>query len=215
MTDRLLRQEIIDELDFEPSVDAANIGVAAKGGVVTLSGHVSSYTQKLAAVRATRRVRGVHAIADELEVRYAFDKKTADDEIAKRALDILRWSDGAPAEAVSVTVRDGWVTLTGQADWQFQKAAAESAVRRLSGVSGVINNIAVKPRVQPMDVKQKIQDALKRSAEIEASGIRVSVADGKVTLEGKVHDLNEKYAVENAAWAAAGVRTVEDRLIVV
>ena len=213
MSDSTLRQDIIDELEFEPSVNAAHIGIAVDDGIVTLSGHVGSYAEKIAAESAVRRVKGVRAIAQEIEVRYPYDKKTADDEIASRALNILRWSAVVPKDVVQVKVQDGWVTLTGQVDWQFQRGAAESEIRKLSGVAGVFNNITLKVRVQPGDVKRKIEDALKRSAEIEAQAISVSVlGDGKVALDGQVHDWQERDAVERAAWSAPGVTLVEDRL---
>lgn len=212
MSDKQLRQDILDELEFEPSVNAAHIGVAAENGVVTLTGHVSSYAEKLAADKAVRRVKGVQAIAEEIEVRYASDKKTADDEIARRVIDILRWSAVVPQNRVQITVRDGWVTLSGDVDWQYQKKAAYDEVRRLSGISGIVNNIAVRPSVQPVDVKRKIQDAFRRNAEVEAQRIRITVDGGKVVLDGSVHDWHERDAAEKAAWAAPGVVTVEDRL---
>lgn len=213
MSDLTLRQTVLDELEFEPSVDAAHIGVAVKDGVVTLSGHVGSYAEKLAAEQATRRVKGVQAIAQEIEVRYPEDQKTADDEIAARALNILRWSAVVPAGSVLVKVQDGWVTLSGQVSWQYQRNAAESQIRRLSGVKGVVNSVTIKSRVQPIDVKRKIEDALKRNAEIQAQSIRVSVEDGgRVELEGNVHDWREREVAENAAWSVPGVVRVDDRL---
>ena len=168
MSDKQLRKDIMDELDFEPRVNATHIGVAVDNGVVTLAGHVSNYAQKEAAVQAARRVKGVRAIADEIEVRFGSDKKTADDEIAKRAMDILKWSD-VPSN-VTVTVRNGIVTLGGEVEWKFEKVAAEEAVRKLNGVRSVANIVKIKPHVSIPDVKQKIEDALKRSAEIEAKG---------------------------------------------
>ena len=200
-----LRQHILDELEFEPSVNAAHIGVAVDRGVVTLTGHVSSYTEKLAAVKAARRVKGVRAIAEEIEVRFPNGKKTADDEIAKRTADILEWDALVPKGSIQITVHDGWVTLAGNVDWYFQKIAAEDDVRKLSGVRGVTNNIAIVPRVRGEDVKRKIEDALKRNAQIEAEAIQV--------LEGKVHNWDERYAIETAAWSAPGVKSVEDRLV--
>lgn len=212
-TDLQLRQDVLDELDFEPSVNAAHIGVTAKNGVVTLSGHVGSYAEKIAAEQAARRVVGVHGIAQEIEVRYPGDKKTADDEIADRALSVLKWNAVVPYNVVQVKVQDGWVTLLGEVDWQFQREAAESGIRRLSGVAGVRNDITLKPRVQPTDVKRKIEDALKRSAEVEAAAIHISsLGNGKVALEGKVHDWQERDAVKRAAWSTAGVTSIEDRL---
>lgn len=212
-TDLQLRQDVLDELDFEPSVNAAHIGVTAKNGVVTLSGHVGSYAEKIAAEQAARRVVGVHGIAQEIEVRYPGDKKTADDEIADRALSVLKWNAVVPYNVVQVKVQDGWVTLLGEVGWQFQREAAESGIRRLSGVAGVRNDITLKPRVQPTDVKRKIEDALKRSAEVEAAAIHISsLGNGKVALEGKVHDWQERDAVKRAAWSTAGVTSIEDRL---
>lgn len=215
MSDKDLRQYIIDELDFEPSVDAAHIGVAVEKDVVTLTGHVRSYVDKLAAVAATRRVRGVHAIAEEIEVRYPSDKKTADDEIARRAIDIIRWSAVVPEDAIQVTVRDGWVTVGGQVNWWYQRNAAEDVARKLSGVSGIINNITIRPHVQPTDVKRKIEDAFKRRAELDTQGIRVAVIDGgKITLEGRVRDWREHSAAVDAVWSAPGVVSVEDHLTI-
>jgi osmotically-inducible protein OsmY len=155
MDDKQLRQNIIDELEFEPSVDAQDIGIAVSDGVVTLSGHVFSYAQKVAAQHAVQRIKGVRAIAQEIEVRYPGEKKTADDEIAKRAFNILKWDAVIPEEMVKVTVQKGWVLLTGEVDWQFQKKAAEDAIRKLSGVTGVSNSIIIKPRVSASDIKKK------------------------------------------------------------
>lgn len=214
MSNMQLRQNVMDELEFEPSVDAAHIGVAADNGIITLSGHVSSYAQKLAAEQAVRRVKGVRGIAEEIEVRYPNDKKTADDEIATRVLNILRWNAVAPADKIQVKVQNGWVTLTGEVDWQFQRMGAESHLRKLSGVAGVINDITLKPRVQSQDVKAKIEAALRRNAQIEAERIRVRVNEGRVLLEGEVHDWQERYSVENAAWSVPGVTSVEDKLAI-
>ena len=212
MTSLQLRQHILDELEFEPRVNAANIGVAVEKGVVTLTGHVTSYEKKLATVRAVRRIKGVRAIADDIEIRFDDGKKTVDDEIAKRAVDILEWDAVVPNGWIQVTVRDGWITLNGDVDWYFQKQSAEDGVRKLSGVRGVINNIAIKPGVQVQDVKRRIEDALKRNAEIEAKDIRVTVSGSKVTLAGTIHDWVEHDAIKNAAWSAPGVQSVEDRL---
>lgn len=213
MSDIALRQDIIDELEFEPRVNAAHIGVVVDKGVVTLSGYVSSYAEKLAAEKAVKRVRGVHAIAEEIEVRFPSDKKTADDEIASRAVSILRWSSVVPPNSVMIKVQDGRVNLSGQVDWQFQRSAAEAEIRRLSGVVGVMNSITIKPHVKPVDIKRKIEAALRRHAEIEAEGIRVTVEDGgRVGLEGLVHDWREREAIKDAAWSAPGVVRVDDRL---
>lgn len=215
MSEVFLRRVILDELEYEPSVDATHIGVAVDKGIVTLTGHVASFAEKQAAITAARRVNGVRAVADEIEVRYPSEKKTSDDEVAKRAVDILGWDSVIPDRAIQVLVRNGWVTLTGDVDWYFQKQSAEDDIRKLSGVHGIINNIDIKPRVQAMDVKKKIEDALRRRLEGEIKGIRITVQDGnKVLLEGFVENWNERHAVEVAAWSAPGVKAVDDRLSV-
>ena len=215
MDNKLVRQDVLDQLEFEPSIDAANIGVAVDDGVVTLSGHVWSYAQKLAAERATRQVKGVRAIAQEIEVRYPSDKKTADDEIAKRALNVLKWHAMIPQDAVKVTVQKGWVTLTGEVNWQYQRKAAEDAIWKLSGVTGVTDGISLKPTASVSDIKKKIEGALTRHAQIEAQAVRVHVRDGnKVSLEGMVDSWDEREAIENAAWSVAGVQSVDDRLTI-
>lgn len=214
MNDKELRQNVMDELDFEPSIDSADIGVAAEGGVVTLTGHVPSYAQKLAAERATWRVNKVKAIAQDIEVRFAGDgKHHGDDEIAQRAINILAWNGSIPRESVRVKVQKGWVTLTGQLEWNYQRETAEAAIRRLDGVAGVTNDIALKPTVQRFDVKQRITNALKRHAEVEASRVQISVLDGgTVSLAGEVDTWDERQAVMRAAWSASGVRKIDDHL---
>lgn len=213
MDDKTLRQNILDELEFEPSIDAAHIGLAVDNGVVTLTGHVSSYEEKLAAERAVRRVRGVKAIAQEIQVRYHYQLKTDDDEIARRAADVLAWNL-VPADSIQVTVEKGWVVLSGKVDWQYQKIAAEAAVSKLAGVSGVTNLIELKPQTQPKDVQYKIAAALHRNAQIVAKNIKVSVEDGKVRLDGKVRSWRERDIAETAAWSAPGITQVEDNLSV-
>jgi osmotically-inducible protein OsmY len=214
MEDKVLRQFIIGGLDFEPSIDSANIGVAVENGVVTLSGHVGSYAEKIAAERALKRVKGVKAIAQEIEVRYPSQAKRSDDEIAQRALNILKWSVQVPADSIQVKVEKGWVTLSGTVPWQYQRLAAESAVRKLSGVRGFTNLIEIKPHVAASDIQRKIMDSLKRNAEVEADSIRVVVDNDKVTLEGKVKALYERELAERAAWSAPGVTSVVDRLTI-
>lgn len=212
MNDLELRQFVVDELEFEPSLDAANIGVAADSGVVTLTGYVTDYSQKLAAERAAWRVKGVKAIAQEIEVRLPGHVRNSDDEIAERALNILAWS-AVPAKDLRVKVANGWITLTGQVDWNYQRDAAEREVRKLSGVVGVINDIELKPSARMVDVKQKIEDALQRHAEVEARKIKVEIRGaGSVCLEGEVDSWDERKAVERAVWSAPGVRSIDDRL---
>lgn len=215
MNDKQLRQLVLDELEYEPSLDAADIGVAAEDGVITLSGYVTDYAQKVATERAAWRVKGVKGIAQKIEVRLPGDKRQHDDEIAQRILDIVAWNTVIPKDSVRVRVSDGWVTLSGQVDWYYQRNAAEAAVRRLGGVKGVINEIQLKPTVQKGDVKRRIQNALQRHAEVEAGNIRVDIVDaGTVRLEGRVDNWGERSAVERAVWSAPGVRKVEDHLAI-
>lgn len=216
MNNLVLRSRVTDELEFEPSIDAAHIGVTVESGVVTLTGYVATFAEKMAAEAAARRVKGVRAVADEVVVRPPGHKQTADDEIARRALDILRWDAVVPATAIEVTVADGWITIAGNVEWQFQRRAAEEAVRKLSGVIGVVNRLTITPLVRPADVKAKIEAALQRRAEIEARNITVTVREGGfVVLDGTVDNWDERQAVASAAWSAPGVRSVEDHLKVV
>jgi osmotically-inducible protein OsmY len=212
MNDKQLRQNVIDELDFDPSIDAADIGVAAQDGVVTLTGHVATYVEKLSAERATWRVKGVKAIAQQIKVRLATDKKTNDDEIAQRAINVLAWSASVPADAVKVKVEDGFISLSGTVGWNYQRQLMESAVRKLSGVKGVVNNIALQPTASHADIKERIARALERHADVEAERIVVTICDGRVSLNGSVDSWDERMAVERAAWAAPGVHAVEDHL---
>ncbi len=215
MKEAQLRQDIIDEFEFDPSFDGEHVGVAVDRDVVTLSGHVTSYAQKVAAIAAARRVKGVHAIAENIEVRYPFQSKTADDQIAQRVSDILNWDVLVPSNSVDVLVQDGWITLTGDVDWYYERTAAEDDVRKLSGVVGVTNNIKIKPRVNASDIRIKIESALKRHAEVEADAIRITVQNGnKVLLEGRVDNWDERYKVETAAWSTPGVVSVDDRLTI-
>lgn len=208
--DRQLQQSVLDALKFEPSVDAAHVGVTARDGVITLSGHVASFAEKFAAERAARQVKGVRAIAEELEVRLPSDKKLSDEEIAARVLHMLHWDVSVPHERITVKVEHGIVTLAGQVDWQFQRAEAEYDVRKLHGVRSIINDITVAPRPRAGDVRAVIRAALERNAEVEADKISVSVSGGKVTLSGRVNAWTEREAAERAAWSAAGVSQVED-----
>ncbi|MER2265306.1 BON domain-containing protein [Methylobacterium oxalidis] len=212
MDDTILRQNIIDELDFEPSIDSANIGVAVDNGIVTLTGHVGSYTERMAAEKAAQRVRGVRGVVEEIKVRFAGETPPRDEDLAQRAVQMLDWSVTVPRNAVQVKVQDGWITLTGQVEWHYQKEEARAALKRLSGVTGIINMIEVTPEVNAADVRAKIEAALRRNAEVEADAIQVTVKDAKVTLEGKVHAWYERNLAENAAWSAPGVRAVVDHL---
>jgi osmotically-inducible protein OsmY len=213
MNDKELRQLVVDELEYEPSIDAADIGVATENGVVTLSGHVADYVQKMAAERAAWRVKGVKGIAQKIEVRLPGDKKWKDDEIAQRALSILSWNTLVPRDCIRVRVADGWITLSGGVNWNYQRQAAENEVRKLGGVKGVTNNITLTSVVQAGDLKRRIQAALKRHAEVEADAVRVDVrSDGTVRIEGRVDNWSEMKAVEHAVWSAPGVQRVDDYL---
>jgi len=215
MQESQLRQNIIDEFEFDPSFNGEHVGVVVDKSVVTLSGHVESYAQKLAVIAAARRVKGVHTIAENIEVRYPYQGKTADDQIAQRASDILNWDVLVPKDSVDVLVHDGFVTLSGTVDWQYQRVAAEDDMRKLSGIVCVTNMIKIKPHIDASDIKTRIESALKRHAEIEADAIRISIQNGdKVVLEGRVDNWDERHKVENAAWSTPGVASVDDRLTI-
>lgn len=215
MNDKELRQLVIDELDFDPSIDAADIGVAAENGVVTLTGHVPTYVQKVAAEHSAWRVKGVKGIAQKIEVRFPASKKHGDDEIAQRALNILAWNVVVPRDRIRVKVSDGWVTLAGTVDWNYQRVAAEKSVRKLGGVKGVFNGIGLESNVDAVDVRQHIRDALKRHAEVKADDVNVDVHDdGTVRIGGRVDNWDELQAVKRAVWSVPGVRSLDDHLVV-
>jgi len=214
MTDKDLKQHVQNALDYEPAVDASDIGVSVDDGVVTLRGNVASYWEKIAAERVALRVYGAKAIANDLAVRLVSDYQKTDTEIAQAAVNALKWHTAVPDDRVSITVKDGWIALAGTLDWQYQKDAAARAVRDLTGVKGVTNEIRVQSRVKTTDVRDKIEAAFKRSAEIDARRINVTAQDGKIILSGNVHSWAERQEAEQAAWAAPGVSQVEDRLAV-
>lgn len=212
-SDSIIRSDVLEELDFDPGLDAQHIGVAVSKGVVTLTGHVSSLAQKQLAVHAAERVRGVKAVAGEISVRLPGAKKHYDDEIAQRALQILAWTLPDSIQ-VKVTVNHGYVTLAGEVDWRFQKEDAERAIYRLGGVSGVINNIAVRPRVNVADIQTSIQRALTRDALLESAGIVAIVEGTTVTLSGEVKTARERATAEEAAWRVPGVSIVNDDITI-
>lgn len=218
MDDETLQSMVMAELEWEPRVNAAHIGVAARNGVVTLSGFVESYAEKLTAEEAARRVHGVQAIAEEIAVRLPSAHKRSDDEIAERALRILNWDIEVPDRRIQVKVEKGVVTLTGDVDRQFQRDAAQQDVRKLSGVVLVRNEITLKPKggpaVDPTLLHGQIENAFRRNAELEASHIDIAVAGGKVTLRGRVKTRWERDTAENSAWAAPGVTQVNNQLLV-
>lgn len=213
-TDSELQRAVEDELEFDPSVAESDIGVTAKNGVVTLLGTVGSYVEKWAAERAAERVSGVRALAKDLKVKLpGWDIRT-DGEVAAAALHALLWDVEVPDERLKIEVENGEVTLMGEVDWNYQREAAESDVRRLTGVTFVRNEITIKPTVSPTKIKSKIEAALQRSAASEAKGITVKADGGKVTLEGVVHSWIEREEAERAAWAAPGVFSVQDNIAV-
>jgi osmotically-inducible protein OsmY len=214
MSESQLRQSILDEFEFDPSFNSGHIDVAVESDQIVLTGYVISYAEKIAAVAATRRVKGVHAIADHIEVRYPFNR-TADDQIAQRACDILDWNVLVPASSVDVQVENGWLTLSGTVDWHYERAAAEDDVRKLAGVVGVTNNIVINNSTADHScIRSKIESALERHAEIGTKRIRVTVTNGNmVVLEGCVDTWDERRAVQNAAWSTPGVAAVDDRLM--
>lgn len=218
MTDQQLRQDVQSALDWEPSVDATDIGVTVKDAVVTLRGDVGSYAQKQTAERATLGVYGVKAVANDLTVRLMSGAERTDTEIAEAAVAALEWNTVVPPNRLTVIVVNGWVTLHGTVDWFHQMAAAERAVRSLAGVKGVSTAILIQPPVMPVkttDVATKIEAAFTRSAEIDARRIRVAAQGGTVTLTGNVRSWAERQEAERAAWAAPGVTRVDDRISVV
>jgi osmotically-inducible protein OsmY len=215
MTDRQLQENVQEALDWEPSVDTEDIGVTVEKGVVTLRGDVKSFAEKTGAERVALHVYGVKAVANDLNVRIGNALTRTDSDIALAAVNALKWNSQLPAEKIAVTVRQGWVTLKGEVDWNYQRDTAARVVRELLGVVGVENALTVKPRVSVADVESKIEAALKRSAEIDARRINVGVTDGKVVLSGNVRSWAEREEARRAAWAAPGVRDVDDRISVV
>jgi len=214
MTDLELKKKVEDELNWEPSVNAAEIGVAVKSGIATLSGNISSYWQKFSAERAAARVSGVKAVVNELEVRLPTSSERTDEDIARAAVNHLNWAVSVPADRIKVTVSKGWITLAGTVEWNYQRVAAENAVRHLIGVKGVSNLIEVKPQVSKGEVKAAIEAALKRSAELDASRITVETDGDRVILRGTVRSWAERNEAERAAWKAPGVRMVDNRITV-
>lgn len=211
-TDTQLKADVTDELAWDPAINAAAVGVAVKDGVVTLSGELTTFAEKHAVERAVRRVAGVRGLAIDLDVKLAPEHKRTDAEIAEAAIAAMRWHSMVPDERVKVQVEDGWVTLTGELDWGYQYASAEQAVRPLTGVRGVTNEITIKPRVNAKDLGSEISAALTRQAQREANHINVEVEGGVVTLSGKVHSMAEHEAALGTAFAARGVSRVIDHL---
>jgi osmotically-inducible protein OsmY len=214
-TDSQLQQDVMAELKWEPSVHATQIGVEVKDGVVTLDGEVSSYSEKWDAQRAAQRVSGVKALAVELKVTLSQFGQRSDADIAKSAKNILDWTSSLPADAIKVLVEGGWLTLSGNVQWQYQRQAATDSVRNLLGVTGVSNQIAINAAVSASEVKSDIEAALKRSSTADAKTITVSVKGSDVTLTGSVHSWAERDIATHSAWSSAGVHNVIDEMTMV
>ena len=207
--DKQLKQAVLDELKWEPSVNAAHIGVTTKDGVVTLMGHVESFAEKSGAEKAARRVRDVKAVAEEIEVRLPFSIKRGDEEIAAAAVGRLKWDAAVPSDAVKVKVEKGWITLTGEVDWHYQLEAAADDVRGLWGVIGVINDITVKPRPNAANISDNIMAALHRSW-FDPKTVNVTAEGGRVQLTGTVRSWYERDVAASTAWSAPGATSVEN-----
>jgi osmotically-inducible protein OsmY len=213
-TDAQIQSDVLAELKWEPRVQPNEIGVAVKNGVVTLAGWVDSYTKRWAAEDAAHRVRGVKAVANDIEVRLSSADERTDADIAAAAVRALEWDAFIPVDKVDVTVSKGWVTLKGEVEWQYQKQDAERVIRRLTGVTGLTNLITVKPRVAASELKEKIEKALVRSVETDAKRITVEVDGDAVILKGTVKSWAEREEAEREAWAAPGVASVDNRITI-
>lgn len=213
-SDSDIKRDVEDELRWDPDIDATDIGVAVNKGVVTLTGFVRSYSEKWEAEVAAKRVSGVLGVANDIEVRLPGSDERPDPDIARDAVTQLRVYLPDAAEHLKVIVKNGWVTLEGEVEWNYQRERAESAVRWLRGVKGVSNWIKLKPRFSPTEVKRKIEEAFRRNAEIDADHIVVESTNGTVVLKGTVRSRAEREEAERAAWAAPGVTKVENRIVV-
>jgi osmotically-inducible protein OsmY len=211
-TDAQIQKDVIDQIKWEPALNASGIGVAVKNGVVTLSGIVDSFSQKIAVEIAARKVTGVKAVAEDIQVGGSPIYRRTDTEIAQAILNVFKWDTSVPDDKIEIKVEDGVVTLDGEVEWDYQRNAAKRAVERLAGVRRINNFISIKQKVIASDVQQKIAAALHRSATIDAGKIAVEVTGNKVVLTGKVRSFAEEQDAVDAAWSAPGVSSVEDRL---
>jgi osmotically-inducible protein OsmY len=213
-TDKALQEAILKELEWDPKVDAAHVGVAVKEGAVILSGYVSSYSERWAAVQAAERVYGVRALADEIKVKLSSSSVRDDDELAEEIARTLKWNTLVPS-TVKAEVRKGFVTLVGEVDWSYQRQEAERGIRNIEGITGVTNLIKVKPAAKAKEVEELIKDAIKRAADLDARQIWVTSSNGTIELHGHVHSVWEKKVAEEAALKAPGVQKVENKLVVI
>jgi len=211
-TDAKIKEDVLQELAWQSGIDKTDIGVIVKDGVVTLTGVVDSYSKKIEAENAAKSVYGVKAVAEDIEVKYTTGKGKTDTEIAKAVIDAFKWNSSIPDDTIKVKVEDGWIYLSGEVSWAYQRSAAKRAVEKLFGVKGVINNISIKQTVQPFEIKNRIMKAFERSADLEAKNINVEVDGHTVTLTGTVHSLNEKDEARKAAFFAPGVTKVDNKL---
>lgn len=214
-TDNQIQKDVLDELKWEPLLNAAEIGVSVKDGIVTLSGEVDSYSKKLAAEHAAKRISGVKAIAEDIQVGLAPIYRKTDAEIASAVVNTLKWHTAVQQEKIKIKVEDGVVRLEGQVDWEFQKNSARTAIEHLLGVKSVINLITLKPRVTSLEISRQISSAFTRNAILDAANLKVSIQGDKVILTGTVNSFAEKEQAEHAAWSAPGVMRVESHLKVV
>jgi len=214
-TDVELRDDVLEELVWQPNIDETQIGVIVEDGVVTLSGVVNNYTKKLAAEKAVKNVEGVKAIALDIDVKYGTDFKKTDKEIAKAVVDAFEWSSSVPEDDISVKVENGWAYLSGEVQWSYQRNAAKNAIIDLMGVRGVSNSIKLKNSIKPTEVKDRIKKAFQRMATLDADRINLDTIGHTVTLSGKVHSIKEKEDAETAAYNAPGVYDVDNQLKVV
>jgi hypothetical protein len=213
-SDMEIQKDVIEQLKWEPFLNAAQIGVAVKNGIVTLSGQVDAYSKKILAEKTTKKVAGVKAIAEDIQVGISPVYKKTDTEIAEAVVNALKWHTMIPDEKIKVSVEDGNVKLEGDVEWEYQRNQAKTAIENLTGVRFVTNLVAVKPKITPYELQQKINSSFQRSANIDSARITAEVLGSKVTLRGKVRSFSEKEDAENAVWSAPGVVSVENKLLI-